>query len=45
MAALMKSPILDASETQSKLNAWCEGAGVSLEEVQRAFARTLARKK
>ena len=45
MAALMKSPVLDASETQAKLNAWCEGAGVSLEEVQQEFAKTLARKR
>src|SRR6187551_1725605 len=43
MAALMKSPVLDAAETQAKLNAWCAGAGISLEDVQREFAKTLAR--
>ena len=45
MAALMKSPLLDAAQTQAKLNAWCEGAGVSLEDVQREFAKRIARKR
>jgi hypothetical protein len=42
--ALMKSPLLDASATQAKLAAWCRGAGISLDDVQRGFEETWSRR-
>jgi hypothetical protein len=43
LSALMKSRVIDAAETRAKLSAWCRGAGVPLEDVQRQVEQTLSR--
>jgi hypothetical protein len=44
LSALMKSPLLDASDTHAKLAAWCRGAGIQLEDVQQALEATWSRR-